>query len=104
MSEAEHLRDEVVRSLSDEVLHLILLPTEKCNFRCTYCYEDFSVGRMPSDVVSGIERMIERRAPGLRLLGIDWFGGEPLLARDIVEQVSARVSDVARANPRMRYS
>lgn len=29
-------------SLRNDVLHLILLPTEQCNFRCTYCYEDFS--------------------------------------------------------------
>ena len=25
------------------ILHLIVLPTEACNFRCTYCYEDFEL-------------------------------------------------------------
>ena len=41
--------EEIAYSLSNEYLHLIVLPTEKCNFRCTYCYEDFLNGKMPLD-------------------------------------------------------
>src|SRR5437870_2316946 len=67
-------------ALSNQSLHLILLPTEKCNFRCVYCYEDFISGTMLDDVRLGVNALIEARIPELRSLSISWFGGEPLLA------------------------
>lgn len=32
---------KMLRALDNRILKLTVLPTEKCNFRCTYCYEDF---------------------------------------------------------------
>ena len=40
--------------LASNVLHLILMPTEACNFRCTYCYEDFKLKRMAPAVLRGV--------------------------------------------------
>ncbi|MGW8365713.1 radical SAM protein [Streptomyces wedmorensis] len=80
---------EFTTSFRNDRLHLILLPTEQCNFRCTYCYEDFAIGRMAPEVVSGIKNLIDRRAPELRRLQLSWFGGEPMLGRRIIEDVAA---------------
>ena len=77
----------LVEALSPKRFHLILLPTEKCNFRCTYCYEDFAIGRMSQAVVSGVKRLLETRISTLDCLGVSWFGGEPLLAKDIMFDV-----------------
>lgn len=77
-------------------LHLIVMPTEKCNFRCVYCYEDFSIGRMKRSVVEGVKALIRHRAPSLSSLEIDWFGGEPTLARDIVADVMTDAQEVTR--------
>jgi uncharacterized protein len=63
---------------------LIILPTEKCNFRCTYCYEDFAVGRMPPHIVKGLKSLISTRVPQLKGMTISWFGGEPLLAKNVI--------------------
>jgi len=49
------LEGELVNSLRTDRLQLILLPTEQCNFRCTYCYEDFAIGRMSDAVVAGVK-------------------------------------------------
>jgi uncharacterized protein len=98
------LQEQVLASLSDAALNLILLPTEKCNFRCTYCYEDFVVGRMQSDTLLGIRRLLERRAPQLSFLDIEWFGGEPMLASDIVEEISAHCCELAEQYPSLSYS
>jgi uncharacterized protein len=88
--------------LTANALHLILLPTEGCNFRCTYCYESFEIGRMPRRVVDGVKNLLTRRAPSLSSLQITWFGGEPLLTRDIVEEIMEHARALARARPSLQ--
>ncbi|WSQ14993.1 radical SAM protein [Streptomyces sp. NBC_01231] len=94
---------ELASSFRSDRLQLILLPTEQCNFRCTYCYEDFAIGRMTSDVVSGVKNLIDRRADGLRRLQVSWFGGEPMLARSIIEEVASHAILVQDRNSNLRY-
>ena len=91
MELAARLDLERLSGLSNRRLHLILMPTERCDFRCVYCYEDFVAGRMPRAVIDGVIALIERRAPTLDRLELEWFGGEPLLALDVIEEVSRRV-------------
>lgn len=79
----------VAGALSPKFLNLIILPTEKCNFRCTYCYEDFAIGRMKDPVVQAIKKLIARRVPELAHLSLSWFGGEPLLAKSVVQEIGA---------------
>lgn len=69
-------------------LHLTLLASEDCNFRCVYCYEGFSRGTMEPGVRRGIRRLVERRAPGLRGLSVSWFGGEPLCGMEAIEDLA----------------
>ncbi len=102
--DAPNLRIEELGSwLRNDVLHLILLPTESCNFRCTYCYEDFLVGRMASPTIDGVKRLIDRRIDGLEALTISWFGGEPLLALSVVEDISQHIVSLAAARPVLNY-
>ena len=42
-------RCQIAAAISPRIQELILLPTEKCNFRCTYCYEDFELGKMSEE-------------------------------------------------------
>lgn len=81
---------------SPKIQELIILPTEQCNFRCTYCYEDFKIGRMPDRVQTGIRNLLSIRAPMLEVLRLSWFGGEPLLAKDIVLHLSRHAFSLSR--------
>lgn len=83
---------QIASTLSSRIQQLIILPTERCNFRCTYCYEDFLIGKMKETVQSSIERFMDRRIPELSELSIHWFGGEPLLAKQVVLRLSAHAS------------
>src|SRR5262245_33525306 len=98
------MRSELLPMLSDRALELIILPTEQCNFRCTYCYEDFSIGRMMKKTVVGIRHLMQRRAPDLTGLQLSWFGGEPLLARSIVYELCDLAQQLALSNPTMSYT
>lgn len=88
----------LAEALSPRILSLILLPTEKCNFRCTYCYEDFAIGRMQQPIVEGIKRLISRRVSSLDRLSLSWFGGEPLLAKDVVIDIGTYAYELCREN------
>ncbi|WP_328958999.1 radical SAM protein [Kitasatospora purpeofusca] len=101
-TEPPAFRSELARALTDTSLHLILLPTEQCNFRCTYCYEDFEIGRMHRDTVLGVKRLLDRRLPTLESLSISWFGGEPLLAKGLIEEVSAHIVE-SPSRPDLHY-
>ena len=76
---------------------LTICPTMGCNFNCPYCFEDHFAGKMTpevqDDVVALAERMLD--ANGAKNLHVTWFGGEPLLACDIVESLSARLMALA---------
>ncbi len=95
--------DALCQIVSDRILQLILLPTEKCNFRCTYCYEDFVAGRMLPAVVRGIKSLLQRRVRELDALSLSWFGGEPLLAKDIVLDISTFAAELAVLHPQLSY-
>ena len=89
-------QSEQLRHFRSNYLNLIILPTEACNFRCTYCYETFENKKMPRPVVTGIKSLIDRRGADLDELDISWFGGEPLLALDVITEISKHALDVAK--------
>ncbi|WP_025684023.1 radical SAM/SPASM domain-containing protein [Paenibacillus maysiensis] len=87
LKQAEELHQSVQQQNS---MHLVLLATEACNFRCFYCYESFPRATMKNHVVSGLEAYIQQQAQSgkLQQLTISWHGGEPLLAPHVIEQLS----------------
>ncbi len=81
------MRGRVATAFSNTSLWLTILPTEKCNYACSYCYEDFVLGRMSETVSSNLIEFISSRLREIDTLGISWFGGEPLLAVDIIQRI-----------------
>ena len=76
-----------------QVVSLTICPTMGCNFDCPYCFSTHHGKKMSpqvqDDVVSLAERMLD--ASGAQRLDITWFGGEPLLAPQIIESLSSRL-------------
>jgi uncharacterized protein len=70
-----------------DILQMILLASEDCNFRCVYCYEKFRNGTMLPEVRQGVRALVEQRAPRLRELSANWFGGEPLYGWEAIEDL-----------------
>ncbi len=70
---------------------LTICTTMGCNFDCPYCFENHKAGKMSAevqdDVVALAERMLD--AAQRKALSVTWFGGEPLLAPDVIEALSA---------------
>lgn len=85
--EIEMDRQELVSYINPRNQELILLPTEHCNFRCKYCYEDFELGQMSPELVQAIKLLILKRLPKLDRFNISWFGGEPLMGKSVVYEL-----------------
>lgn len=90
-------------NISSRLLSLVIMPTENCNFRCTYCYENFSIGRMKASIINGVKALLEKRCSELDCISIEWFGGEPLMAKDIIKDISQFVMSMTYLHPYLRY-
>jgi uncharacterized protein len=82
------------RYASPSALELTILPTEQCPFRCFGCYEEFKLGKMEPELVEGVKNLIKARSEDLKQLYISWFGGEPLLAYDVVLDTMRYVKEI----------
>jgi len=88
----EKEQENVIKKYN-EVIHkkelfLEILPTEQCNFRCIYCYEKFERGFMDEGTVEGVIKFVKKMLDNCTSMRVAWFGGEPLLAIDIIEKLS----------------
>ncbi len=81
----------------NQAVSITICPTMACNFECPYCFSNLGRGKMPpevqDDVVALADRMLE--AAGAKTLTVTWFGGEPLLAPDVIESLSPRLIALA---------
>lgn len=77
-----------------DLLHLILLASEDCNFRCVYCYEKFKNGTMQPQVRQGVRELVRSRAPHLRTFAVSWFGGEPLYGWEAIEDLAPELKSL----------
>lgn len=78
-----------------------ILPTLSCNCCCPYCFEgsdkttnDF----MTNDVKDAIYRQIKLITVGKKSLHVTWFGGEPLLAKKSIWEMSNRMLEICEKN------
>ncbi len=84
-------------------LGLTIAPTMACNMACQYCFEENKRGKMSAAVVETLIDFVEKRAPGLLRVDINWYGGEPLLAMDIIEDITLSVMDLGKEH-KFKYS
>lgn len=94
--------DEVFKS--KDGLMLTLLPTQQCNFRCVYCYEQFKNIKMDKNVIDKICSFVDRFLNEYKYLRICWFGGEPLLSLDVIDILTKRISDVCKKHKKPYYA
>lgn len=95
-----NIRTLYYESTMAPILSLTVMPTEKCNFRCRYCYEKFEKGRMTDEDQISLLKFIQKQIPRNAHVHISWFGGEPLLAFDVIENIMRNVSAMCKARGR----
>ena len=82
--------------VDNSYMGLTIMPTEQCNFRCVYCYEDHLKPKMKMHVQKAIVEYVEQNIDKHKGLWVEWFGGEPLLAMDVVKYLSECFLDICK--------
>jgi uncharacterized protein len=85
---------------------ITIVPTDKCNLGCLYCYEDKSQWKnMSQETIDKTKTFIKvflESSPTNRL-HITWFGGEPTLNLSCIEEISSFVKDICTKNKIQLY-
>lgn len=86
-------------TIAPSKLSYTIAVTEKCNYRCRYCFENgkMSSREMSSETADKVADYIEhqiQKAAHLREIKITWFGGEPLLMMSAISIISQKIIKV----------
>lgn len=88
--------EKLVKQLENRIkknnnqLSIVIMTTEKCNFRCEYCYEEKKKERLDSSKMEDIVQFVKQRISNYEGLYIEWFGGEPMLEMGVIEELSKK--------------
>lgn len=95
--EEELILDRFCDKILNDRLELTIMPTEQCNFRCTYCYEEYKKGTISVEGKNALVKAIQSLLHEHTSLHIAWFGGEPLLAYEEILDLSKKIIMVCEA-------
>lgn len=80
--------------LQNQVKDLILQVTQSCNLRCEYCTysgnyytRTHSIKKMPAETAFKAVDFMVKHSKEKKVVSIGFYGGEPLLAFDLIKQV-----------------
>lgn len=81
-------------------LYIIINPTLNCNFKCWYCYETHERNsKISFETVQSIKKYIQNELNTncqLKSIRIDWFGGEPLIYKEIVYSLLSDLHEISK--------
>jgi len=80
-----------MQNFNTNSLSLAIAPTTFCNFSCFYCFEENRLPVFMND--NDIENLIEfiKKYKNLDQLDIEWYGGEPLVAFEVITKIIAKL-------------
>lgn len=94
-SSIEDERDAALELYQEAVnrrtLQLTIIVTGQCNLRCVYCYEHFEKPKMSLETQAEIVLYLKNALNRYDGLYVSWFGGEPLMAIDVIESLSKKI-------------
>ncbi|MDR1197847.1 MAG: radical SAM protein [Prevotellaceae bacterium] len=80
---------------SQNNIGLTIAPTNECNFRCPYCFEENKKSvSMTDKTIDDLIAFIESHK-NAKTMGITWYGGEPLLAFDNIKKILEKLKSLS---------
>jgi len=94
----ENYKNSLLEAKAD-LLSLTIIPTYQCNFKCIYCWENTkSVNNsMNEETQKKLLEFIQDKLKDSSALDLDWFGGEPLIAFDVMQNLLVHIDEMCKA-------
>jgi len=93
----EHMHHQSLQRIySQKHLSLTIAPTQNCNFKCTYCFENFRTSQYMSDETeAALIRYLnqQKEKNGLEVISLTWYGGEPLLVPERLQSLGTKIKE-----------
>ena len=86
------------QKFNKDVMTLTIAPTLNCNFDCHYCFENKEIGQIDDVIEDKILQLISNNINKIKLLRINWFGGEPLLVKNRVMSITKSIDTICKNN------
>ena len=97
LDEISALRSRYLQSQANcDSLAVTIMPTDACNFNCFYCFQDKKSILMSSDTANALVNFIDSKLYDVKKLKVTWFGGEPLLAINLIHSLSDSLCQLAK--------
>ena len=94
-----------LRAIADtNAFGLVIYPTLACNFDCYYCYQKNKTGILKKKAQEKILELIKHHSEKKTNISVEWFGGEVLLAFDIVSDMSQKIINICKKNKVKYYT
>jgi uncharacterized protein len=72
---------------------LTIVTSLGCNFDCPYCFQVKPRAILDDETLGLLVEVLEEQLPNLRQFHVTWFGGEPLLATDRIDELSGAFTE-----------
>lgn len=92
IEELDEMRKEAIQSSNcEKTTHFVITPTMDCNARCYYCFEHGAHHmKMTPEMAHDVARYMISKS-GNENISVYWYGGEPLMATDIIDIIVAEL-------------
>lgn len=98
IDEVDEIRNRCYDLVNSKALFLTIMPTYTCNLACTYCFQHHIPGAIISNsIMRNVIKAVEKNINKYKAMYVEWFGGEPLLARKQVILMNRRFKEICKA-------
>lgn len=99
--EIEYYKYLIKNTPNGNVLSLTICPTINCNFDCPYCFEKHIPSNMSVEtqnlIIDFIKKILNNNK-NIEKIKVTWYGGEPLLGIDVIQNLSKKIIQLCNDN------
>lgn len=101
LNELNVIEEQIFESrFSTKTLSLTIAPTMSCNMNCPYCYERDATkeAEMDKKTIENLIDFVNKQSNHLSSFDVTWYGGEPLLEMNTIENLSSSFIKICEKN------